>query len=68
MQAYAGTLPANARIVHAPELIGMDEHPARALREKKQSSIVVATGLVEAGEADAVVTAGHTGAGMAAAS
>ena len=44
----------------------MDEHPARALVRKKRSSIVVATGLVKAGEADAVVTAGHTGAGMAA--
>ena len=45
----------------------MDEHPALALREKKDSSILVATDLVRRGEADAVVTAGHTGAGMAAA-
>jgi glycerol-3-phosphate acyltransferase PlsX len=59
-------LPANVRTVHAPELIGMDEHPARALVRKKRSSIVVATELVKQGEADAVVTAGHTGAGMAA--
>jgi glycerol-3-phosphate acyltransferase PlsX len=58
--------PANVRTVHAPELIGMDEHPARALVRKKRSSIVVATELVKQGEADAVVTAGHTGAGMAA--
>ena len=58
--------PANVRTVHAPELIGMHEHPARALVRKKRSSIVVATELVKAGEADAVVTAGHTGAGMAA--
>jgi glycerol-3-phosphate acyltransferase PlsX len=58
--------PANVRTVHAPELIGMDEHPARALVRKKRSSIVVATELVKRGEADAVVTAGHTGAGMAA--
>ncbi len=63
----AGTLPPNVRIVHAPEVIGMDEHPARALVRKRRSSIVVATELVKAGEADAVVTAGHTGAGMAAA-
>lgn len=59
-------VPANVRTVHAPELIGMDEHPARALVRKKRSSIVVATELVKNGEADAVVTAGHTGAGMAA--
>ena len=45
----------------------MDEHPALALREKKDSSILVAVDLVKDGEADAVVTAGHTGAGMAAA-
>ena len=45
----------------------MDEHPALALREKKDASILVATDLVRRGEADAVVTAGHTGAGMAAA-
>jgi glycerol-3-phosphate acyltransferase PlsX len=44
----------------------MDEHPALALREKKDASILVATELVRSGDADAVVTAGHTGAGMAA--
>jgi glycerol-3-phosphate acyltransferase PlsX len=58
--------PANVTVVHAPELIGMDEHPAKALVRKKRSSIVVATELVRDGQADAVVTAGHTGAGMAA--
>jgi glycerol-3-phosphate acyltransferase PlsX len=65
--AIAGPLPANVTIVHATQVIGMDEHPALALREKKDSSILVATELVRRGEADAVVTAGHTGAGMAAA-
>ena len=45
----------------------MDEQPALALREKKDSSILVAVDLVKNGQADAVVTAGHTGAGMAAA-
>jgi glycerol-3-phosphate acyltransferase PlsX len=66
VRALAGTLPPNVRMVHAPELIGMDEHPAKALVRKRNSSIVVATELVKRGEADAVVTAGHTGAGMAA--
>jgi glycerol-3-phosphate acyltransferase PlsX len=61
-----GTPPPNIEIVPATELIGMDEHPARALVRKKDSSIVVATRLVEDGRADAVVTAGHTGAAMAA--
>jgi glycerol-3-phosphate acyltransferase PlsX len=64
--AVGRDLPANVRIVQAAELIGMDEHPARALVRKRDSSIVVATELVKAGAADAVVTAGHTGAGMAA--
>jgi glycerol-3-phosphate acyltransferase PlsX len=63
----AGPLPPNVTIVHASQVIGMDEHPALALREKKDASIVVAIDLVRHGEADAVVTAGHTGAGMAAA-
>ena len=59
--------PANVRIAHASQVIGMDEHPALALREKKDATILVAMALVRSGEADAVVTAGHTGAGMAAA-
>jgi glycerol-3-phosphate acyltransferase PlsX len=67
IRAIAGELPANVSIVHASQVIGMDEHPAIALREKKDSTILVAVDLVKRGEADAVVTAGHTGAGMAAA-
>jgi glycerol-3-phosphate acyltransferase PlsX len=67
VRSIAGELPANVEIVHASEVIGMDEHPALALREKKDATILVATDLVRSGRADAVVTAGHTGAGMAAA-
>jgi glycerol-3-phosphate acyltransferase PlsX len=67
LTSIAGPLPPNVRIVHAGSVIGMDEHPALALREKRDASILVATDLVKTGEADAVVTAGHTGAGMAAA-
>ncbi len=63
----ATDLPANVEIVHASEVVEMDEHPALALREKKDASILVACDLVRAGRANAVVTAGHTGAGMAAA-
>ncbi len=63
----AGELPENVSIVHASQVIGMDEAPALALREKKDATILVATELVKRGAADAVVTAGHTGAGMAAA-
>ena len=67
LAGVAGALPPNVSIVHASEVVGMDEHPALALREKKDSSILVAVDLVKRGEADAVITAGHTGAGMAAA-
>ncbi|HOV78538.1 MAG TPA: phosphate acyltransferase PlsX [Bacillota bacterium] len=54
-------------IVHAPEVIGMREHPAVAVRRKKDSSIVRATQLVKEGEAGALVSAGSTGAAMASA-
>ena len=67
IRALAPRLPSNVSIVAASQVIGMDEHPALALREKKDSTILVAMDLVRRGEADAVVTAGHTGAGMAAA-
>ena len=52
---------------HASEIVGMDEHPADAVRQKKDSSIVVATRLVKDGECDAVLSAGSTGAAVAAA-
>lgn len=52
-------------LVEAPEVIGMDEHPVEALRKKKRSSLVVANELVRDGQADAVVSAGSTGAAMA---
>ena len=67
LRGIAGELPANTSIVHSTQIVGMDEQPALALREKKDSSILVAVDLVKNGQADAVVTAGHTGAGMAAA-
>ncbi|MCK6391155.1 MAG: phosphate acyltransferase PlsX [Azonexus sp.] len=53
------------RIVHATEVVGMDESPSLALRNKKDSSMRVAINLVKSGEADACVSAGNTGALMA---
>jgi glycerol-3-phosphate acyltransferase PlsX len=50
LQIVDGKLPANARIVHGPDVIGMDEHPAQALRERKGASILVATNLVREGD------------------
>ena len=67
LRQLAPALPSNVSIVHASQVVEMDEHPAMALREKKNASILVACDLVRRGEADAVVSAGHTGAGMAAA-
>ena len=54
-----------ARIVHASEVVAMDDSPAAALRSKKDSSIRVAVDLVKTGEAQAFVSAGNTGALMA---
>ncbi|HEY8345097.1 MAG TPA: phosphate acyltransferase PlsX [Bacillota bacterium] len=53
-------------IVNAEKTIGMNEHPATAVRKKRNSSIVVANRLVKDGEADAIISAGNTGAAMAA--
>lgn len=54
-------------IKHTDEVIEMNEHPADAVRNKKNSSIVVATQLVKSGECDAVLSAGSTGAAVTAA-
>ncbi|MBL0165774.1 MAG: phosphate acyltransferase PlsX [Propionivibrio sp.] len=50
---------------HASEVVAMDDSPALALRNKKDSSMRVAINLVKHGEADACVSAGNTGALMA---
>lgn len=53
------------RIHHASEVVTMDDQPALALRNKKDSSMRVAINLVKTGEANACVSAGNTGALMA---
>lgn len=57
----------NERLVlhHAPEVVGMDEPPAQALRGKKESSMRLSIELVKQGTAQATVSAGNTGALMA---
>ena len=55
------------RIVHSSQVIEMKDNPVDAIRKKKDSSIMVAFGLVGQGEADAVVSAGNSGATLAAA-
>jgi glycerol-3-phosphate acyltransferase PlsX len=54
-------------VVAATEVVAMDEHPARAVRAKRDATVRVAAQLVRDGNADAMVSAGSTGAAMAAA-
>jgi len=53
-------------IIHASQVVEMDELPTSALREKKNSSIMVAARLVKERKAQAIVSAGNTGAAMVA--
>ena len=53
-------------IFHASEIVAMKESPAKSVRHKKDSSICRAVDLVKNGSADALVSAGHTGAAVAA--
>jgi glycerol-3-phosphate acyltransferase PlsX len=55
------TLPPNIQVIHAPEVIGMDEEPVKALLKKRNSSLNMAINLVRDGAADAVISAGNTG-------
>lgn len=50
------------RVIHAPQVIGMHEHPTKALKEKQQSSIAIGFHLLASGKADAFISAGNTGA------
>jgi len=52
-------------VVHAPEVIEMDDEPAWAAREKKDSSMHIGMNLVRDGQADGYVTAGNTGGVLA---
>lgn len=54
-------------VIDAPDVIGMGDDPARALREKPEASIAVCARLVASGEADGFVSGGSTGAAMTAA-
>lgn len=61
-----GSIPSSVEIVHASEVVGMGDSPAIAIRRKKDSSIGRAVDLVKQGDADAVFSAGNTGAAVAA--
>ena len=65
IQAVLDTLsydPAHIRIHHAADAVGMQESPREALRAKRDASIRIAASIVADGHADALVSAGNTGA------
>jgi phosphate acyltransferase len=49
-------------VIHADQVIGMQEHPTKALKEKQQSSIAIGFHLLASGKTDAFISAGNTGA------
>ncbi len=59
-------LAPDLEVVHAPQVVGMHEKPADAAREKRDSSLFAACRAVGRGEADVVISAGNTGAMLAA--
>jgi len=63
--AKHGPVPASIQIHHATQVVEMNESPASAVRKKKDSSIARAVDLVKSREADAVFSAGSTGAAVA---
>ncbi len=52
------------QVVHAEQIITMEDKPSKVVREKRDSSMHVGINLVKSGEADAFVTAGNTGAAL----
>ena len=56
------SLPKGMEIVHTQEVITMEDNPARAFRDKPDSSMTVGLRMLKAGEGDAFVSAGSTGA------
>ena len=59
--------PDHISLHHCEGVVGMDESPLKALRKKKDSSISEALGLLKNGQVDAVISAGNSGATLAAA-
>lgn len=59
-------IPSGVEIAHAPDVIAMHEKPSSAVRRKREASVCVAARLVAQGRADAMVSAGNSGAAMAA--
>ena len=64
-RAAGGPLPPNVSVKNATQAVGMEEKPTEAYRKKKDSSLLVAAQLVKDGAAQALVSAGNTGAASA---
>src|SRR6202790_217339 len=67
LRSAGGSTPDGITVVDAREVIEMNEHPANAVRAKRDSSLVSSCALVAGGQARAVVSAGNSGAMLAAA-
>ena len=61
-QAGYETLPENVQVCHADEVVDMHDDPARVIQRKKNSSLVVGLRMLSEGQADAMISAGSTGA------
>jgi glycerol-3-phosphate acyltransferase PlsX len=66
-EKLGGVVPPRLEIQHATEVVDMTDNAMAPIRRKRDSSVRVAANLVKAGRADAMVSAGHTGAAMASA-
>lgn len=65
--AKHGTAGLSLQVVHASEVVAMHEHPAQAVREKDDASVVVGMRLLRDGEGDVFVSAGNSGGVLASA-
>ena len=61
-EAGFDSLPESIEIVHAPDVVDMHDDPANVCRKKKESSMVVGLRMLSEGQADAMISAGSTGA------
>lgn len=61
IEAGLGEMASKVTIIHTDDVIGMHEHPIKAMKEKPNSSLVVGFGLLAKGEVDAFMSAGNTG-------
>ncbi len=61
----SGSAASRIAVVHAPDAVPMDQHASQALRSADRTSLGIAVGMVKNGEADAVVSAGNSGAFLA---